>query len=62
MKRRLLSVALLLLAACATPQEIENRPAQAEFALPRNYQAVYADMLRAMRICMNPGAVIACFA
>jgi hypothetical protein len=44
------------LIACDNPQAMEARPFEAEIEVARNYQAVYADTLATMRLCVRPGA------
>lgn len=54
--RLLLGVpALALLIGCTSPAEISKQPFETEFRLDRNYQAVYADILRGAKNCLNPG-------
>lgn len=51
-------LALALLCGCMSQGEIYTATPQVQFALQENYQAVYARLLRTMKVCINPGATL----
>jgi hypothetical protein len=48
--------AILLAGGCESYSELGAKPPSAVAAVDRNYQAVYASTLSAMRRCLRPGA------
>lgn len=50
-----LPVAAAVLCGCMSQGEIYSATPQRQFALGENYQAVYARLLRTMKVCMMPG-------
>lgn len=53
--RNIALIGSLMLAACVSMQEHDVKPYDLTFTVQKTYQAVYADTLRAMRQCLNPG-------
>lgn len=53
--RNIALIGCVMLAACVSMQEHDAKPYGLSFTVQKNYQAVYADTLRVMRQCFNPG-------